>query len=365
MSYSGSSTIPVLNMPPHITLHAPPCEPCTYAPISAPHGLQGQACMPPMPGPEADQPIGALQLGGFDLLCYRPFREYQMGTGILLKKGNELGNTFRGWADFQLTDNIIAKTHIGHFTFWHASVVTNPKMLFLAEDIFCSNYVGGEGKKPLSWRYIDEFHANPTGTMKKYEASIIVVPVPIGAVNPIDKRLNLNNPISLTGSLDPITRESAGKQKAHNVHIGDYEKDGVTKSILYDLRLRYDENAGFMNGSPAPYVPHEDSDSSPSGQFYSDAYSALFGFHEMNHSVDYENSRTYETSARLINTTCFHTMQKFQNPMNGRWEVTNLNTGHFGENGVYEGVKRIRCGYLDYFKQMDYQKSMAMGGLGI
>ena len=69
-----------------------------------------------------------------------------MGTGILLKKGNELGNTFRGWADFQLTDNIIAKTHDGHFTFWHASVVTNPKMLFLAEDIFCTNYIGGEGK---------------------------------------------------------------------------------------------------------------------------------------------------------------------------------------------------------------------------
>merc|ERR1719388_599621 len=69
----------------------------------------------------------------------RPFRQYTMGTGVLCKKGNELGNTFRGWADFQLTDNIIAKTHIGHFTFWHASVVTNPKCLFLAEDIFCTN----------------------------------------------------------------------------------------------------------------------------------------------------------------------------------------------------------------------------------
>ena len=70
-----------------------------------------------------------------------------MGTGVLLKKGSELGNTFRGWADFQLTDNIIAKTHIGHFTFWHASIVTNPKCLFLAEDIFCTNYVSGEGRR--------------------------------------------------------------------------------------------------------------------------------------------------------------------------------------------------------------------------
>jgi len=60
--------------------------------------------------------------GGWDWLCFRPFRQYTMGTGILLKRGNELGNTFRGWADFQLTDNIIAKTHIGHFTFWHVRV---------------------------------------------------------------------------------------------------------------------------------------------------------------------------------------------------------------------------------------------------
>jgi hypothetical protein len=46
-----------------------------------------------------------------DLLCMRPFRQYTMGSGILVKKGSELGNTFRGWADFQLTDNIIAKVH--------------------------------------------------------------------------------------------------------------------------------------------------------------------------------------------------------------------------------------------------------------
>lgn len=75
--------------------------------------------------------LGHMRVRCYDLLCVRPFRNYTMGSGILVKKGNELGNTFRGWADFQLTDNIIAKTHIGHFTFWHASVVTNPKCLFL------------------------------------------------------------------------------------------------------------------------------------------------------------------------------------------------------------------------------------------
>jgi hypothetical protein len=90
-----------------------------------------------------------------------------------------------------------------------------------------------------------------------------------------------------------------------------------------------------------------------------------WGFDKLNNIVDIESANTFETRGNLINTICFHTMQKFCNPKNNRWEVTNLNTGHFGENGIYEGVKKIRCGYIDYFKEMDYQKSMAMGGMCI
>jgi hypothetical protein len=329
-------------------------------------------------GKHLDDLSGAPAHGGYDLLCMRPFRQYTMGTGVLLKKGSELGNTFRGWADFQLTDNIIAKTHIGHFTFWHASIVTNPKCLFLAEDIFCTNYVSGEGKKVLSWRHIDEFNQDPLGTMAKYDASIIALPVPIGAMNPTDHRLNLNNPISLTGVLDPGLRQMTGRSRAACVNIGDYEVQGKSRRVVSELADMWDKehgiappNVGPVHGArvaaaanPRPYAnPARDRDLS--GQTYSDMYAALFGFHSMNHDVDYENSKTFETASRLINTMCFHTMQKFRNPLNNRWEVTNLNTGHFGENGIYEGVKKIRSGYLDYFKEMDYQKSMAMGGLTI
>ena len=94
-------------------------------------------------------------------------------------------------------------------------------------------------------------------------------------------------------------------------------------------------------------------------------FNETWGFDKLNNWVDIESANTFETSGNLINTMCFHTMQKFQNPSNKRWEVTNLNTGHFGENGIYEGVKRIRWGFVDYFKEMDYQKSMAMGGMNI
>ena len=70
-----------------------------------------------------------------------------MGTGILCQSGEALGNTFRGHEDFQMTDNIIAKTHIGHYTMWHKAVVVDDRRLYLAEDMFCSGYVGGENNK--------------------------------------------------------------------------------------------------------------------------------------------------------------------------------------------------------------------------
>ena len=291
----------------------------------------------------------------FDILCVRPFREYTMGSGILLKKGSELGNTFRGWADFQLTDNIIAKTHIGHFTFWHASIVTNPKCLFLAEDIFCTNYIRGEGKVPLRWQYADHFKEDPMGTMQTHDASIICLPIPLGSMDPASHRLSMNNPISLNSKL--IEHSEKFGQNTSNVKIGmvsceqpEYLENDTTQSTL---NTHYKNT--FLDAKASAEHSRE----------FTRMFNDVWGFDKLNNWVDIESANTFETSGNLINTMCFHTMQKFQNPSNKRWEVTNLNTGHFGENGIYEGVKRIRCGFIDYFKEMDYQKSMAMGGMNI
>lgn len=299
----------------------------------------------------------------FDLLCMRPFRQYTMGTGILLQKGSELGNTFRGWADFQLTDNIIAKTHIGHFTFWHASIVTNPKCLFLAEDIFCTNYISGEGKEVFSWKNREQFREDPLNAMAINNASIICLPVPVGSVNPDDRRLNLLNPISLTGDLDPIKQACSSHSNRGCVNIGDYKEhqrevqDNLVQ--MYNTWAAAKVTSANTDGRPCKFKREHE------GSVMSKAYNDLFRFSDVNHSVDYENSSTFENAAGLVNLICFHTMQKHVNPHNGRWEVTNLNTGHFGENGIYEGCKRIRCGFLDVFKEMNYQKSMAMGGLDL
>ena len=388
---AGVSGVTVSPSPPGAAGESPSGPPTVVSagvPGAAPEGAPTTTGAPTTAYPDGAKLSGA----NFDLLCVRPFRQYTMGTGVLCKKGNELGNTFRGWADFQLTDNIIAKTHIGHFTFWHASVVTNPKCLFLAEDIFCTNYEGGEGRGVLPWSEIANFREDPIGTMRANNASIIAFPVPVGAISPTDRRLCMSNPISLTGCLDPNYRSNTGRQDACRVHIGDYNVTGGTNVAMhelcemwkqkYDWFARNDRHAihsrgkgsadAFAKNNPPPMALEPNGgvnsltpDVCCGGQVLSDIFNAIWGFSTMNHEVDYQNSGSFETSARLINTMCFHTMQKFQNPQNLRWEVTNLNTGHFGENGVYEGVKKIRCGFIDYFKNMEYQKAMAMGGLNI
>ena len=310
----------------------------------------------PMYGLEShDDPV-------FDILCVRPFREYTMGTGMLLKKGSELGNTFRGWADFQLTDNIIAKTHIGHFTFWHASIVTNPKCLFLAEDIFCTNYLRGEGKTLLKTLLRKEFMDDPMGVMQREDADIICLPIPIGSMDASSHRLNMNNPVSLNNSLAEHTGKFGTSMRGVNISM---------ISSQYPSYL----DAGSVVGRSAAQVQllagmfvrlHEDDRHYKAvvGEM-NNALMTGWAFDKLNNIVDIESANTFETNGNLINTICFHTMQKFRNPKNNRWEVTNLNTGHFGENGIYEGVKKIRCGFIDYFKEMDYQKSMAMGGMCI
>lgn len=43
-----------------------------------------------------------------------------------------------------------------------------------------TNYIRGEGRGVLSWEHISEFQQDPVGTMAKYNASIIALPVPTG-----------------------------------------------------------------------------------------------------------------------------------------------------------------------------------------
>ena len=125
-----------------------------------------------------------------------------MSTAILLKGGEELGQTLHGHHDFQLTDDVIHKTHIGHYTFYSKSVVRDPKLMYLAEDVYCSGYVGGETTTFV--KRGEDISREDIGV-----SSASLLAVPIGYTEP------LNTCMSLTGNL-----------KDQNIHTGGSGNDG-------------------------------------------------------------------------------------------------------------------------------------------
>jgi hypothetical protein len=70
---------------------------------------------------------------------------YDMSTGVCMKSGSSTGETLIGHADFQLGDNVVQKLHYGNFTFYSKSVVYRQQNVYLAEDMFSTGYIGGNG----------------------------------------------------------------------------------------------------------------------------------------------------------------------------------------------------------------------------
>merc|ERR1712166_516914 len=91
-----------------------------------------------------------------DVLLLRPWQTYQMASAILAEGGADLGETFHGHHDFQLSDDVIRKVHLGHYTHYSKSVVKRPNYYQIVEDIFAQGYIGGEGTEFFTKATLDE-----------------------------------------------------------------------------------------------------------------------------------------------------------------------------------------------------------------
>lgn len=206
-----------------------------------------------------------------------------------------------------MTDNIIAKTHIGHYTMWHKAVVVDDRRLYLAEDMFCSGYVGGEGHKSVALSKAlasDEFANDPISWMEDTEggdgASILTVDVTF----PRDRTLG-SMPRSFYLENFSKTLKKLGGQC----------ENGVNPDVV-------DSVFGGFNS------PEEEA---AKGQYLTD----LGG----------------------VNTVCFRTME-IEADKDGKKSIRTLNQGHFGVNGTYEGARRPRSGYIETFKDCKYEQHL-------
>jgi len=135
----------------------------------------------------------------FGFLLLRPFQRYQCSSAILAQGGKDLGVTFHGHHDFQLTDDVIHKTHVGHYTFYSKTVIKNPNHYVIAEDVFCTKYCGGENT--TFFTNPSQFEEVATGS-RPSDRSLLSVIVPHDRYS-VDGSDRVQNPLDITGRFEP------------------------------------------------------------------------------------------------------------------------------------------------------------------
>ena len=104
---------------------------------------------------------------------------------------------------------------VGHYTFYSRAVVKNPKLLSVVEDVFCNDYVSGEGHEFFS---ADEFETHwsqqDIGT-KRCRKSLIAWAVPAGTAKGLPDAIDLMGdfPSAQSNVLAEGTRTFDGVQR--------------------------------------------------------------------------------------------------------------------------------------------------------
>ena len=255
---------------------------------------------------KANAPRGVDTKGDGTVLLLRPFQTYNMASGILMKGGLDTGFTAHGHHDFMLTDDVIHKVHIGHYTFYHKSIVKQPKNLIIAEDIFAPSYVQGEGIGIFEAGDGDNSFLGQLGS-DSFNRDIIAIWIPVGEHPP------LANPLDITGRYNPQT---------------------------------LDMNNSTIDNSTDHY---------PNAQLYARA----LGFDRLQ---NYGSNDQFLSPMRHLNTVCFQGHQLSYDAKKEAYSRITLNTGHWGPN-VYPGCRAVRNGENAFLKDMEYEKYRVGGQL--
>jgi len=251
------------------------------------------------------QAAGLSVSGEGTVLLLRPFQTYNMASGVLMKGGLDTGFTAHGHHDFMLTDDVIHKVHIGHYTFYHKSIVKQPKNIMLAEDIFAHSYVSGEGTGVFPGE-----NSSEGGKFSEQLASDHfthdLIPIFLTADAKTKKIKKPANPLDITG------------------HYNNHTLDANNSTIA-------DDDEHYANAG---------------------AYARALGFDRLQ---NYDNDERFLSPMRHLNTVCFQGHQLTYDTEKKSYSRVTVNTGHWGPN-VYPGCRQVRNGENAFLKDMEYEK---------
>ena len=229
----------------------------------------------------------------FDILLLRPFMTYSMSSAILMKCGWETGATFVGHSDFILGDDVVSKLHYGNFTFYSKAVVTNPKNIIIAENIFSQGYIRGNGVEFFKVDPQCPTTKTPTGYKPQsgeHEADFISVLIPYGSGD------KLPNPLDIEGHQLYDSSKTSSKLQKH--------EPGMAKASAY-------MDADFV--------------------------SEVFRLHEFSKDRADPANDPFINYEATQNTICFRGHSFHYDPTTCQHTAVTINTGHWGKD-VYPGT---------------------------
>ena len=240
-------------------------------------------------------------LSDSDILIIRPNQTFRMASCILAKGGSDLGATYHGHHDFMLSDDVVRKVHVGHYTFYSKSVVKRPKNYIIVENVFSQGYVGGMGVKYHdAGSFISQAGSGQLGVGG--QQSLIAVAIPKGTAP-------TNNVIDITGRFAPS---------------------------VYDT---FKDNSEQIE----EHYPG-------SGNVYNALNMSTVDMYRSTHEDE------YLTRVKRVNTVCWRGHEMVRSD-DGNVKPVQLNTGHLGEN-IYPGLRKVLEGENSFVKDMDWASKM-------
>lgn len=242
----------------------------------------------------------------FSFLLFRPHITHNMSTGILCKAGAATGETLVGHADFQLADDVVRKMHYGNFTIYSKSIVYKSDAVMLAENIYATGYVGGNDVTFNTTQSLN------TENQNRKSIFVAIIPAP----------------------------DYSGEEMAHSVP---------------EMMNPIDVTGNFAQSVPHLAMLENELGNSLGKKHYAtcDYYSHLYQFN--NQSQTYNQAYDYAEQNRF-NTMCFQGHQSTFNIHTNLYDLTTVNTGHWGAN-VYPGVGKVRRGQMKSMMNVSYNTS--------
>jgi len=197
----------------------------------------------------------------------------------------------------QLSDDVVRKMHYGHFTLYSKTLVWKSDNVYLAENIVSTGYVRGND---TSFNTLESLYSASSDSKNRSIYCAMVPPTmrPEYSIRPS------SDGSSVAGFYNPM--DITGKFATNVPHLANLDAEvGNPGNLHY-----------------------------PGAQFYAHAW-------RMNNTSQRMETEFVPLQLNAHNTLCFQGHQMAYNPEAKIFNLTTLNTGHFGER-IYPGCGKVR-----------------------